>query len=687
MRKYEFVKQDGQMDCGVACLLMIIRHHQGGCSKEYLRNLTNTTKDGTRAYDLLKAGEKFHFTTFGLKGDLKDLKLEYLPVIAHVVKNNYYHFIVIYEIDFKKGLMLIADPSEKLKTISIEEFFKISTNYYLIFVANGKILKIHPKRKIQKLMLNFIKTHSSLIVVILLLSFFYTIASIFSSFYFQILLEKLNQNFNLSVFVLVALVFFSISFIRNLSKFLRMLLFSSVLSKFDLYLFKNSYHHLFSLPLFYYQNRAIGEVTSRIADLSSFRLTFGNFFFSFFIDFVLLFICLVLLFYLEIRLTIIVLILVVFEIFIFFLFKRRIRKQIVSIKEKYAIVMSRILDTLNHVLDIRFLKRESYLETKMVYEYNEFLEENVRYQKFHQTNDFFQNMIRSLSEIVVFLVGIILIEMGYITLSHFMSYYFLLSFFYEPINHFFSFCYDYMDSKESLSRIEEVYEVDHDVAGNAFPCEIEKIELKDVTFSYQKGNEVFKNWSGSFEKGDRILLYGKSGCGKSTLSRILSGFEDSYQGSIFVNGKIVPQTSNSSFRNHVCYVFQNTGLLNMSLRENILLGRDVDNEELKEVLKICQIFSISSRHVLGLDMMVEENGANLSGGECQRVVLARSLLTDSDVYIFDESLCNIDIKKEREILEGIFKYLKDKIVIVVSHRFYNEDLYNRKIHFLEGEVV
>ena len=141
MRKHEFVKQDGRMDCGVACLLMIIRYYKGGCSKEYLRSLTATTKDGTRAYDLLKTGEKFHFTTFGLKGELKDLPRKYLPVIAHVVEGGYYHFVVIYEIDFEKKVMVVADPASCVKTIKIEEFEKISTNYYLVFVQNGKILK------------------------------------------------------------------------------------------------------------------------------------------------------------------------------------------------------------------------------------------------------------------------------------------------------------------------------------------------------------------------------------------------------------------------------------------------------------------------------------------------------------------------------------------------------------------
>jgi len=83
--------------------------------------------------------------------------------------------------------------------------------------------------------------------------------------------------------------------------------------------------------------------------------------------------------------------------------------------------------------------------------------------------------------------------------------------------------------------------------------------------------------------------------------------------------------------------------------------------------------------------MIEENGINLSGGEKQRIILARSILRESDVYVLDESLCNMDVALEREVLQNLFSYLEDKLVIVVSHRFYNEDLYDRKICMAKGE--
>ena len=238
-------------------------------------------------------------------------------------------------------------------------------------------------------------------------------------------------------------------------------------------------------PNSYYQSRTVGEVTSRITDLSSVRSTFGNLFLSFVIDFVLLLFSFFFLFYLEPLLTIMIVTFVLLEFVAFFLFRKKLSIKLRLVKEKYACVMSKVFDTLNNIYSIRFVRREEYTLKKTMDEYREFLDENLKYQRINQVNELLVGTIQTCSEILVFLLGVVLIGKGKITLSSFMSYYFLLSFFFEPINHFFSFVYDYMDSKESLFRMEELYEVEEEKVGKAFLGPIEKVILQDITFSYR----------------------------------------------------------------------------------------------------------------------------------------------------------------------------------------------------------
>ena len=140
LKKYPFVKQEGFKDCGVACLLMIIRYYKGNISIERLRDLTHTNKNGTNAYNLIKASSYLGFYANGLKGSLNDLKSVIFPCIAHVViDGSLKHFIVIYEVNYDKEYLIIADPSNKIRKISFSNFTSIWT---------GVVINLYPVRSI-----------------------------------------------------------------------------------------------------------------------------------------------------------------------------------------------------------------------------------------------------------------------------------------------------------------------------------------------------------------------------------------------------------------------------------------------------------------------------------------------------------------------------------------------------------
>lgn len=144
VKKYPFLKQEGIKDCGATCLSMIIEYYKGFVNIEKLRELTKTTRTGTTAYDLVEAAKKLGFNSYGIECDLDNINVDklYLPAIAHVIiDRSYHHFVVIYEINFSKKQLIIADPASKLKKMTFEEFKKIFTN---------KLLIMYPIRNIDK---------------------------------------------------------------------------------------------------------------------------------------------------------------------------------------------------------------------------------------------------------------------------------------------------------------------------------------------------------------------------------------------------------------------------------------------------------------------------------------------------------------------------------------------------------
>ena len=187
----EVIKQEGIKDCGVCCLLSIIRSYGGNCSLEYLRELTLTTRNGVTAYNLVKASIKIGFNAYGLNLKLEEIKKEMLPIISHVIINKQYqHFIVIYSINFTKKELLIMDPAIGKKKITFAEFNLMTSNNYIYLKPIKKILKLEKRKIIKEWLVKFIKKNKKYIPYIIFLTTIYTFLNITSAFYFKLLLNN-----------------------------------------------------------------------------------------------------------------------------------------------------------------------------------------------------------------------------------------------------------------------------------------------------------------------------------------------------------------------------------------------------------------------------------------------------------------------------------------------------------------
>ena len=173
------VMQDDNNDCGISCLLSIIKYYGGYVSKEYLRELTRTNKSGVSALYLIRAGKSLGFEAYGIKDKLKNIKSKDLPIIAHVnIDKKYNHFIVIYKIDVKNMQLLIMDPSKGYVKMSFVDFINISTGNFLVFKFKQSIPNIKVDNKFKKIFTYFFDKYKGVIINIILLSLFYTILNI-----------------------------------------------------------------------------------------------------------------------------------------------------------------------------------------------------------------------------------------------------------------------------------------------------------------------------------------------------------------------------------------------------------------------------------------------------------------------------------------------------------------------------
>lgn len=197
------------------------------------------------------------------------------------------------------------------------------------------------------------------------------------------------------------------------------------------------------------------------------------------------------------------------------------------------------------------------------------------------------------------------------------------------------------------------------------------IVCKDLRFSYDKEQEVLHGVDVAFPQGGFTAIVGESGCGKSTVAGILMGRNQGYTGSVTVGGVELSKINEADLLRSFTYISHQSYLFKGTVRNNLLMGRpDASDGELWAVLERTKLADFL-RGEKGLDTALQERGANLSGGQWQRLALARALLHDSPVYIFDEATSNIDVESENDIMEEIHRMAETKTVILISHRLAN----------------
>ena len=256
---------------------------------------------------------------------------------------------------------------------------------------------------------------------------------------------------------------------------------------------------------------------------------------------------------------------------------------------------------------------------------------------------------------------------GYITVSVFLLFVYVGSMYLTEIRPLQELGTNFANVLNAVTKAEEILNIPVYKGGCDFP-EKHNIKINNVTFSYDGKKEVLKNCSLEIEDGESIALVGKSGAGKSTVIELISRFYDVNSGEILIGGKNVKEINYEYVLENIAIVFQKTFLTRDSVLENIKMGSNASLEEVRAAAKQAQIDDFIMSLPYGYDTMVGSFGSRFSGGEKQRIAIARAILKNAPILILDEATSSSDPENQMEIDKAISNLCKDKTVIVVAHR-------------------
>ena len=242
--------------------------------------------------------------------------------------------------------------------------------------------------------------------------------------------------------------------------------------------------------------------------------------------------------------------------------------------------------------------------------------------------------------------------------------------FFIPMRQLGSFFHIAMNGMAASDKIFNLLDIDESSPATKEITDNIDIECKSLCFSYDESREILHNVNVNFKQGSFTAIVGKSGCGKSTVASILTGKNKGFKGSVTIGNIPINEISESSLMKSITYIGHNSYIFKGTVRENLLMANDVDDNKLWQTLEKVNLADFLKSEN-GLDTVIDEKASNISGGQRQRLALARALLHNSRIYIFDEATSNIDVESENDIMAQITEIAKSKTVILISHRLAN----------------
>lgn len=670
--KYPFVKQNDLKDCGVCSLLMIIKYYGSFIPIEKLRDMTCTTKKGVTAFHLVEAAKQIGFISQGLK--VSNLENIPLPCIAHVtINNSFNHYVVIYEIDYKKQELIIADPANRIKKISFIDFNIIFNNVIITFKKYKKLLSISNNKTLLYSISFLFKKNKTNFIKIIILSLFIIILSIITSFHIEIILNKINNN---GLLFIIFTIFCLIYILKNLFDYIRTKILIKVQNDIEYSLSNEIFNHIISLPYKYFKNRTTGEVLTRINDLSIITDTIIKIIVTILLDLLLSIFASIFLLKINKTLFMVSFVIILIYILIVLKYQKRLKENLERLKEEKASLNSYIVENISAFETIKGISIENNIINNYKQKNNKYINLSKMYENLYNKETLFKNLLEEIGICILILIGSLLVFNQKITIGNLITFISLFSYYISPLKNIIDLNKDIKDAKISFNRLNEII---YDIKPNKTYLKLpfNNIRIKNLTYSYDKFNNVFENINLNINKNEKIMLVGSSGVGKSTILKIIKKYYQIDDNQVFIDNIDINDISLNEINKNITYVSQQEILFTDTLYNNLVLNRNINKNKILSTIKDTKLNFIDKD--LNFNMFIEENGFNLSGGQRQRIVLARALLNNFKILLLDEALSEVDTKTERKILKNIFKRYKNKMIILVSHRLDNKDLFDRVI--------
>lgn len=670
------IKQFDITDCGAACLSSICAYYGLKYPIARIRQYAFTNQRGTNILGLIEAAKKLKLSAKGIRGKYETLYLIPKPTIAHIIiHHTIQHYVVIYKINKKKKFLVYMDPADgQMHKISDKEFIKIWTGVLVIIEPEKNFEIGNKKTSIIEKLFSLLLPHKSMMFQSVFGAIIYSLLGLCMSIYVGKITDYVFTNKNINLLNLMSILMILITVLRTFIGNMKNIIALKTGQQLDATLILGYYKHLLNLPQQFFDSMRVGEIISRINDAAKIRNFINSVFFNLIVDILTLVFCFTFMFIYSWKLALITTISIPLFLIIYLIFNNLNKKYQRRIMESYADLESQFVESLHSISTIKCFGIEEYTNLKTEIKFVQVLKNTYQsvYGFIITKNGI--SFVSSIITIVLLWYGSLSVLNQEITPGELMVFYSLINYVLSPIGSLISSNQTIQDAFIAADRLFQIMDLEKEQNDKYHitlePHMIDNIKIDHVYFRYGSEKDIFKDLNLTIEKGKTTAIVGESGSGKSTLIAILQHIYPIQKGSVRIGNYEISQFSIESLRKYINGVPQRIELFSGTIIENIAIG-DLE----PDMIRINYLI-----HELGLKEFIEhlpegimtqigEKGISLSGGEQQRIAIARALYKDPEIIILDEATSSLDSISEYYIKKTLKNLIdKGKTIIIIAHR-------------------
>jgi len=678
------IRQNEATECGNACLAMVAGFYGFETDIATLRRRFPVSAQGMTVRMLVDTAGRLGFATRALKAETEDLDKVRLPAILHWDFN---HFVVLKSLTSKK--VVVHDPATGAREMDYEEFGQHFTGVLLELTPTGEFEPADEREKLKFSSLwSRITGLRSSIVQILLLSIVMQAYTLAAPQYLQVVIDTVLPSQDLNLLVTLAIGFGLFVLVSVGATILRGLVILYAGSSMAYQVAINLFSHLSRLPLPFFERRHIGDIVSRFTSVGPIKDFLTQGVAAGIIDGLLVILTLVIMFLYSVQLALVSLAGFLFylglRLAMFRAFRRASEEKIIT----EATEQSNFMETVRGILTVKAFAREEQRLQRWQNLLADSVNQEVRVQRLTIVFDAAARLIRGVEHVILIYLAASMVLAGGFSVGMIFAFTAYRRQFVENSQNLVELVIEFRMLDLHLERISDIAMAEpEERGGERITVERGEIEAKNLSFSF--GRElppVFEGVSLRIEAGESVALVGPSGCGKTTLLKMAMGLIVPDRGEVFVDGASLRKADPAFYRRQVAAVMQDDHLFAGSLAENIsFFDLDVDMDRVRDCARLASIDDEIREMAMGYETLVGDMGAALSGGQLQRVLLARALYRQPKILFVDEGTSHLDVETEKAVNQAIGSLGITRLI--VAHRPDTIHMADRVLEFRGGTLV